>query len=123
MILNIKTSNYARAGKLPGAVSISVTAPWWFRGPTYPALVPPPKLVRAHKDGEITNVEYVTRYDVERLSLLDPGRVVEDLLELAAPHVPVLLCWCAAAAFCHRILIRNWFQAAGVECEEVEPGR
>jgi len=119
----MKTSNYAAAGKNPAAISISVTAPAWFRGPTYPALVPPPKLVRAYKAGEITEVEYVTRYDMERLSLLDPGRVVDDLLELAAPYAPVLLCWCGRREFCHRHVVRAWLRAAGIECEEVEPGR
>lgn len=119
----MKTSNYATAGKDPGAVSISVTAPWWFRGPTYPALVPPPKLVRAFRAGEVTAVEYVTHYDIERLRLLDPGHVAEDLIELAAPHEPVLLCWCAPWRFCHRHVVRTWFRAAGIECDEMKHAR
>ena len=125
MTLNIKTSNYARAGKNAGAVAISVTVPdgrrgtFKFTGPTYPALVPPPCLVKAYKAGEITTVEYVTRYDHERLSLLDPNRVVDDLLTLAAPHAPVLLCWCGRNEFCHRNIVSAWLRAAGIRCEEL----
>jgi hypothetical protein len=120
----MKTSNYTTAGKDPGAVSISVTAPAWFAGPTYPALVPPPKLVRAYKAGEVTEVEYVTWYDMERLRLLDAGRVADDLRELAAPHEPILLCWCGRDAFCHRRLVAAWIEKnLGIVVPEMEVTR
>jgi len=115
----IKTSNFARAGKDAGAIAISVTAPAWFAGPTYPGLVPPPRLVREYRAGVVTAVEYATHYDLERLRLLDPGRVVDDLLELAAPHVPTLLCWCGRDAFCHRNIVAAWLRQAGVRCAEL----
>jgi uncharacterized protein YeaO (DUF488 family) len=84
--------------------------------------VPPPWLVKAYQAGEVTAVEYVTHYDQERLRLLDPGRVAEDLLTLAAPHEPVLLCWCRPDEFCHRHVISAWLRRAGIQCVELKLG-
>jgi len=118
----IRTSNYATYQRLglAGGVAVSVTVPHWFKGPTCPALVPPPDLVKEYRGREVTAVQYKALYLGRRLNLLNPERVVEELVNLAAPYEPILLCWCGRRKFCHRHVIRAWLQAAGFECGEVE---
>ncbi|MGD8718386.1 MAG: hypothetical protein PVH29_06135 [Candidatus Zixiibacteriota bacterium] len=117
-ILTTNYATYQRLG-LAGGVAVSVTVPPWFKGPTCPALVPPPDLVKEYRGREVTAVEYEALYLAKRLNLLDPGRVAEELVELAAPYEPILLCWCGRRKFCHRRVIREWFDRAGIRCEEV----
>lgn len=115
----MKTSNFARAAKLSGAISIARGTPTWFRGQRCEALAPSWPLVgwaKAYiRPGDRNTVacrEYERRYRAEVLDRLDPANVAEELQLLVAPHEPILLCWEAPGAFCHRRLVAQWLQEA-----------
>jgi len=114
----MKTSNYRNAGKDPGAISISVTVPRGFRGPSYPPLAPPRDYVENYKRGLITQEKYAALYRNAILISLDPRAVYADLVRLVFGE-PVLLCWEEPEEFCHRQLVAAWFRVAGIECEEI----
>ena len=58
-----------------------------------------------------TPAEYVARYRAEVLAHLNPARVRDELLDLAAGRVPVLCCYERAGGpqWCHRALVSEWF--------------
>lgn len=94
----MQTGYYARHGKHPNAVAISVGVPRWFRGRRYPALAPDREWLRVDPE------KYMRLY-AERLRGLDARRVVADLGEDA-----ILLCWEAPGKFCHRRLVAEWIE-------------
>jgi hypothetical protein len=54
---------------------------------------------------------WAARYQDEILSVLDPGRTVAELIDIAGGRAPVLLCWEPpepGADFCHRGLVAAW---------------
>jgi hypothetical protein len=61
-----------------------------------------------------------------QLAALDPQRTFDELVALAAPHEPVLMCWEVPpfhipTNWCHRHLVADWFKATiGVEVPELE---
>jgi hypothetical protein len=66
--------------------------------------------------------EYYERYRTQ-LDKLDPERVLEELMALAAPHEPVLLCWEKPPLhrdnWCHRAIVARWFwETIGLEIRE-----
>lgn len=91
----------------PGRVSISRSAPR--RAPAgyrvYRKLAPGPWFRSVSDD------EYRRLFLAEILSPLDPQIVWDELHALAAPHEPVLLCWEAEPAGCHRRLVAAWLEA------------
>ena len=59
--------------------------------------------------------EYVLRYTAEILDKLSHAQVYFDLVKLAHPHEPVLLCWEQGKPnddqfWCHRRLVARWFE-------------
>lgn len=112
----MKTSSFKLAGHMPGAVSIALKAPPWFRGPSYPALAPPPDLLAAWRAKRITWAEYDVWYWREVLANLKAARVHAELL-LAVGNLedgpwvtPILCCWESPGAPCHRLLVATWFK-------------
>lgn len=108
----IYTSNYARNGQHPLAVSISVFAPKWFRGKMLPVLAPTWDLVSRYKAGTTDQRQYTVEY----LRLLydridDPQKLIETI-----PNNAILLCYESPNDFCHRHIARNWLQS---QCENV----
>lgn len=100
------TSNYAREGKNPLAISISCIRPrWWPNIKWMPELGPTWEMVKQYKiDHDIEN--YTAKFwDVlfER-GLTDPYVIVEQI-----PENSILLCWEKPSDFCHRHLIAKWF--------------
>jgi hypothetical protein len=105
----------------PGRVSIARYAP---RGTpaafrVYKPLAPGPWF------NTVSKPEYEKLY-FGQLALLDVGRVVEDLVRLAGPAEPVLLCWerkadCASGkTWCHRHMVSKWLrEQLGTEVEEL----
>ena len=120
----MKTSNFSRGSKLPGAISIARGTPWWFHGPRYGDLEPSWELIADGKAGR--RAEYTERYEREVLGRLDPARVAEEIHAIVSPHEPILLCWEAPGEFCHRRIIARWLNAAGVVeggVSETEPAQ
>jgi hypothetical protein len=84
----------------------------------------------------VSSAEYIERYDAEILAKLDPQKVWDDLIAMAAPHEPVLLCYerppfsdvepiiradavAGPSNWCHRRLVANWFRdTLGMEVRE-----
>lgn len=146
----MKTSNFSRAGREPGAVSIARGTPPWFRGRRYEPLMPSWALVSWAKQ-ELTAAvallartprlggatgdsicgaaqqtavarRYTERYHAEVLDRLDPQRVAADLAALCPPlHEPILLCWESPGEFCHRRLVAEWLERAlGIVVPELD---
>ena len=126
----MKTSNFSRAGRLPGAISIARGTPPWFRGPRFEELMPSWGLVnwgKAHiRKGDRATVairEYEQRYRQEVLERLSPSTValvLADLCSGEAPNDPILLCWEAPGEFCHRRIAAVWLeQALGIRVPEL----
>jgi hypothetical protein len=64
--------------------------------------------------------EYDRLYATEILARLDPAQVRDRLLELAGGRVPVLCCFeRGPPATCHRALVAEWFERAGIVCREL----
>jgi hypothetical protein len=60
----------------------------------------------------VSAAEYRRRFAKEILKPLDPQSVWDELHELAAPHEPVLLCWCKLheVGWCHRQIVAEFFE-------------
>lgn len=82
----------------------------------YPALNPGSWFRSASVD------EYRQRYVSEVLGVLDPYRVVEDLLTMAGHRFPTLVCWEEPAPgpnWCHRGYVSEWLHSRlGLEVRE-----
>jgi len=100
--MTLFTSNYARHGKDPNAVCISIKPIWWFKGRCYYPLAPTWDIVLGHKKGEIDDKGYTTEY-LKILAKLDPKKVVEDLGDGA-----IMLCYESPKDFCHRHIVAHW---------------
>jgi hypothetical protein len=80
----------------------------------YPRLNPGPWFNSVDAD------EYDRLYAAEVLARLDPHRVRDELLRLADGRVPVLCCFeRGPPATCHRALVAEWFEKAGITCREL----
>lgn len=71
--------------------------------------------------------EYKPRFREEVLGRLDPDQVIEDLLRLAQPNPPVLLCFekppITPANFCHRRMVADWlWEERGINAPELGGG-
>jgi len=88
----------------PG-IAICRKVPDWFNGWIYKELAPKWEMIRALKEGDITEEEFTQRYKNEILSNLDPLRVFNAL-----GHNAILLCWEAPDKFCHRQLVARWIE-------------
>ena len=108
----IQTSNFAKSGTRPNAVSIATGSPDWFKGETKECLFPGWKLVKGHKSKQISDSQYVTEY-VKQLNCIDVHAIAKEL------DGKILLCWCKSDTFCHRHIVRKWLQHHGYECEEI----
>lgn len=100
------TSNYARNGNHPDAVSISVTPPRWYPNLVhYPDLAPTWKIVKDYKDGITDIMQYTSQYlDLLESRKLDPLKIAQEL------HGKIMLCYEKPTDFCHRHLAALWLQ-------------
>ena len=102
------TSNYARWGSHPNAITISKKAPDWFVGESLPQLAPTWELIYGYKDGTIPDFLYASEYK----RLLNKRKVDPNLLlELSVNDEPVfLLCYESPKDFCHRHILAEWVE-------------
>lgn len=108
------TSYYAKQGRNAKAVSISAKAPSYFYGEWYPKLAPTWDMINGIKHGGWSERDYCQAF-LEKLNLLDPVRVVNDL-----PDGAFLLCYEANdGSFCHRHIVAEWLQnSTGIIVQE-----
>lgn len=110
----IYTSNFARHGKHPDAVSISIKPIWWFKGRQYLPLAPTWDIVTGVKSGAIDEKQYTERY-LEILNKLDPQQVVDDIGDGS-----IMLCYESPKDFCHRHIVAEWLNNhLGLGIEEI----
>lgn len=105
------TSNYARNGTNPKALSISATVPSYLPNiGRFPLLAPSKALLYAILNGEITQDQYDIEYMNEILNVrkLDPVDIVAQLDDGA-----ILLCYEKPTDHCHRHLVRDWLNNSG----------
>jgi len=110
--MRLHTSNFAKHGSDPKAVSIAAKAPYWYKGKSLARLAPPWELVKS----DATPEQYKEVYVRDVLSKFDPTQIAELVGEDA-----ILLCWEAAGKFCHRQLVAEWMREAGIEIDELMP--
>ena len=94
-------------------VSIARITPKGFTGRGYLDLAPPSDLVKAFKDLKIDKDEFIINYNELVLDKLSVHQVYQDLGENA-----ILCCYGKSDSFCHRILVRDWFNSNGYHVEE-----
>jgi hypothetical protein len=118
--MNLFTSSFSIAGRLPDAVSISRGKPKWFSGKTFDLLAPNWIWIRNFREGVWTWEQYAERYN-GLLSGLDAETICEALGDGA-----VMLCWCnvAKGEKCHRRLVSGWLEReTGLIVRELNPGK
>lgn len=101
IIMEIYTSNYARARKLPShltPVSISRGVPRFFSGASEKRLAPTWEMLK--KPREIYDAMFI-----DYLSKLDAQVILNAL-----PENPVLLCYETHNDWCHRRAVAEWFE-------------
>lgn len=111
------TSYYSKSGKHCKAVAISLSSPSFFRRRWYPKLAPSYPILKAYKEGAISEYEYELLYIdlLENERKLTPQQVTDDL-----PEGSILVCYEAPGKFCHRHLVAKWLEAgAAVKVEEL----
>lgn len=112
----IFTSNYARNGKNPSAVAISVFAPKWYVGKHLKILAPTWEIVKNIKDGVIDEVDYTKQY----LKILQERELTPDKIINLIPDRSILLCYESPGDFCHRRVLAEWvFRYTGFEIPEL----
>lgn len=113
--MKLFTSNYARHGKDPNAVCISIRPPSWYRGKAYSPLAPTWDMVMGSKSGKISKKEYTIQYlKLLEDRKLDPKQVAQELGDGA-----IMLCYEAPQDFCHRQIVSYWMNQNGISVEEV----
>lgn len=108
------TSNYAKNGGHPNAVSIAGKAPIGYNGREYKKLAPKYWFFKKYKDDGDKQF-YTEYYYKEVLDTLDPQIVYAELGDDA-----ILLCYEKAGDFCHRRIVAEWLShKLGVVIEEI----
>jgi len=112
----IFTSYYSsKCSKFPTAVSISASAPDYFRGKRFSVLAPSWEILNAYKEHRIDEEEYARRY----LTLLEERGLTPEGVYHATPPGTILLCYEKPGQFCHRRVLAKWMEdAVGVEIPE-----
>ena len=105
----IFTSNYARCGNNPMAMSVSASTPPHFRGKHLPHLAPTWSMIDAYKNGAMSESEYSEQYIdlLENQRKLHPKEVLDSI-----PNGTILLCYESPKDFCHRIVLARWLEQA-----------
>lgn len=120
----MKTSNFVN-NKLYGLNGISISrypaTRQGFTGPEFPPLMPSAQLLAWYKESGDWD-EYARRYQIFNLRCLDPQKVWDTLVILAAIQQsnvpgnpePILLCYESAKTLdtqpCHRRLVADWLE-------------
>ena len=120
----VATSNYAKHGNDPNALSISLWVPHFYKGREYHPLAPTEEILykwrRAIATGNATSIKnakevYKQEYIKDILGKLDPETVLKDIGSNA-----ILLCYESGTDFCHRHIVANWLTThLGIEVLEL----
>jgi hypothetical protein len=106
----IYTSNYATAFNQPNAVSISRSAPKNFSGPQIIKLVP--RSWAMIKMNDYSRFKTMFLQQLQSINVHKMAKFCEN---------KILLCWedtSKANNWCHRDIVREWFNKHGYPCEE-----
>ncbi len=104
-------------------VSIAGKTPDWFTGKKYRKLAPQYEWWKEWHDKYADNIKngkdfYIQKYNDTVLNAFDPKQIADELKLLADGNDVCLLCYETPEKFCHRHLVANWFQSAGILCAE-----
>jgi hypothetical protein len=113
--IHIYTSHYGALAKMPPTMqgwvpisnSIPTDLPLLLRHRRYDPLVPEWSSVEAVKRGKIDWAVFAARYRAQ-LSRLDPFAVWTELHRRTQGQTPILLCYEADCAACHRSVAAAW---------------
>lgn len=116
---NIQTSNYARNGKNPDAISISCSSPQWFMGAKFPLLAPEWTMVDSIKKGLMSEKEYTMKYIDLIKNRRNQGQLTALMIYDMLPENSILLCYEPPNEFCHRRVLAEWINIeTGIEIPE-----
>ena len=116
----IYTSYFGRMSHIPSSgfcVSIARFKPKWYDGYECTALAPSPDLLNRYKNGQTTKEEYIKEFN-EYLNTKNPVAFTNMVLNMSKGKDIYLLCYERQVEFCHRQLVREWLNKAGIKCEE-----
>lgn len=112
----ITTSNFARSGKNPNAVAISIGVPKWWYGKKFHRLAPYYNTLHASKE------EFDKSYH-DKLANMDAKQVYDEIVREFGEDA-VLLCWEDPNIRCHRRIVAEWFETElGITVPELGFGR
>ena len=116
----IYTTYFAKLRSLPEhivPISIAGKAPVWYKGFECKQLAPKYGFFQEwKKTGD--NDYYVEHYLREVLDDFDPHIVASELHVRANSGFIALVCYEKPGDFCHRHLVAEWLNEAGIRCEE-----
>jgi uncharacterized protein (DUF488 family) len=133
----IYTSYFSKVKALCGInphltfISIAGKTPMWFDNSLinvlkYPKLAPKYEWWNVwHKkfneclESDESQRWYTAKYYETVLDCLNPIVVRKELLDLSNRKDVVLLCYETPERFCHRKLVREWFNSVKIECKEI----
>lgn len=125
----IYTTYFANVKNLPDniiPISICGKAPEWWKGLEYRKLGPKWSFFSKWKEtGD--NEYYIAHFKEEVLSKLTPSEVLRDIFNKVLSSNPssdlssitvALVCYEKPDDFCHRHLVSEWLNSAGIDCTE-----
>ena len=115
----ITTSYFGKLQYIQNPVAITVSKPKWFTGKHYSKLAPPKLLVQSYKNGEINQDEYTELYNEFVLDKLDPINTYKEIVDTFGNDA-TLLCYERSTDFCHRHLVRDWFNNTRFNVKELK---
>lgn len=116
----IYTSYFSNLKKIPDnivPVAICAGVPKFWTRLTYKKLAPTFSILMKWKNTKNNNL-YIQEYVKSILGILNPNNVIKELKELTQSEDIVLICYETSGCFCHRNLVREWFNSNGIKCEE-----
>lgn len=120
--MNIYTSyfvNLKNISKEIVPISICGKAPNWYKGLQYKKLAPKYEFFMEWKQNK-DNDFYIKHYYEEVLNKLNHDDIIDDLFELSNGKDVVLLCYEKPTDFCHRHLVRDWWNTEWYEIKELQ---
>lgn len=116
----IYTTYFAKLKSLPKdivPISICGKAPIWYSGIQYKKLAPKYDFFMQWKENH-DNDYYISCFNNQVLSELNPVQVVNDLITMAAGRDIALVCYEKPEDFCHRHLVADWLRKYGYNIKE-----
>lgn len=121
IIMQIYTSYFAVEKKIPADITRVSIAKWMPKGLRfieYQKLAPTEKILKAYKEGILTQEKYEKAYKKEVLSKVTVNEVMHFLKLVGNGNDIVLLCFEKSSDFCHRHILAEWFIEQGIQVDE-----